>query len=141
MKSECIRIDFNLILPHVPTHAGHLADAGHRLKLIADDIVLQGAELGEIHLPRAFKDIIKDLTEGGCVGAERRRYAFWQGPDGCPEAFQHPRAGPIEIGPVVERNLYEAVAEHALAADAVGVRDSQQSDGQRVGYLVLDVLR
>ena len=57
------------------------------------------------------------------------------------ELLEHPAARPVELDVFVEDDVDRREAEERVAADRLDAGDSEQRDGQRIGDLVLDILR
>ena len=100
------RIDHDAVLLDEAADACDLGDALGLRHPVADVPVLNRAQFGEIHL-RSADDVLVDPANAGGVGPEARRDARGQAPSRRVEVFQHARARPIEVGPVLENHVYE----------------------------------
>jgi hypothetical protein len=87
--AEALGIDVDLVLPHGAADAGHLRHARHRVELVADEPVLQRAQLAQ-RLAAALDGVPVDVADAGRVRAERRHHAGRQGLAEELEAFEHP---------------------------------------------------
>ena len=70
-----MRSDVNLPLANEAADAGNFCHARNRGELVADEIILQGAQLAKIVGGAAPDRVPEHLAEAGRVGAERRRDA------------------------------------------------------------------
>ena len=75
IRSQLVGIDIDLVLLHVATDTRDFGHTLHRIQLIADEPVLQRAQVAQIHLI-AFERVPEDLTHTRCVRTERRHDAF-----------------------------------------------------------------
>ncbi len=92
-------------------------------------------------MPVAGEDVLVHPAEARRVGAEggvrRRREPAAQ----AVQVLDHPRARPVEVGPVVEDHVHQAHAEEGVAAHRLRARHLQHLGRDRVGDLILDDLR
>jgi hypothetical protein len=78
--------DIDLILPHEATHRGHLRNAGHRVQLKTDKVVLQRAEPAPIVISRGrgsgidFEEVLINPAEACGIRTDSRDDALRQLP-------------------------------------------------------------
>ena len=92
--AQPIRIDVDLVLLDVAADRRDLGDAGNGVELIADEPVLQGAQLAQ-RVRGALDRVPEDVSDAGRVGAQRRRDALRAGSwsrDSCARARAHARS-------------------------------------------------
>ena len=121
---EAIPATHHMNVLHELADRRDFGDAGYRVELVADEPVLQTSKVPKGHR-RALERVPEHVANARRVRPKRRRYAGWQRGYRRSQALQDPRASPIEICPVCKGNLYKAVAEHALAADTLGMRNRE----------------
>ncbi len=139
---ELHRVEHHLVLTNHAADAGHLGDAGQALEFVAQEPVLQAAQLRQVVLSAAVdQGVFVDPADARGVRPQRRLGGGGQAALHLVEIFQHPRPGPVEVGSVLEQHIDEAVAEEGIAAHGLGARHRQHGGGQGIGDLVLDDLR
>ncbi len=129
-----------ILLDHAPD-GRHLGDTGHRLQLILEKPVLQRGELSQIVLAALVdQGVLIDPAHPGGVGTELGLGLRRQARGNLAQVLQHPGAGPVEIGLVVEQHIDEGVAKEGVAAHRGGAGHRQQRSGEGIGDLILDHL-
>ena len=97
--------------------------------------------------PRSFwprpvhERVLIDPAHSGRVRTERRLGARRQPGLHLIQVFQHPRARPVRIRPVLEQDVDEGIAEHRIAANRLRARHRHHGGGERIGDLVFDDAR
>ena len=118
--------------------AGHFGHAGHGLELVAQVPVLDAAQLGQVMLAGGvFHHVLKDPAHPGGVGAQGRGDFLGELVADEVEVFQHPGAGPVDVGAVLENDVHQGLGEHGVAPHHLGPGHGQHGGGERVGDLVL----
>ena len=79
-------------------------------------------------------------ADTGGVRPQARGYPGRQSAGNKIQIFENPRAGPVQIGSVLENDVDEGKTEKRVAPDHLGKGDAQHGRGQRVGDLVFDHL-
>jgi hypothetical protein len=138
---ELLGIHHDLILAHHPAHGGDLGHAGHTLQLELQEPVLQTSQLGQV-MPAAAIDqgIAVDPAHPGGIRSESRLRALGQGGRHLIQIFQDPRARPVDVGPVLEEDVNEAVPEEAVTAHHARAGHREHGSGDGIGDLLLDHL-
>jgi hypothetical protein len=144
-----VRIDVDLVLANESSDRCDLRNSARRLQRVADDPILDAAEFVKIPTARriavlvaTFQCVPKDLPQSGGIGAERRRHALGQrSRRKTVEFFQDSRTRPVELRVRLENHVDAREPEHRKAANGTDIRNPQQGYRQRVGDLVLNVLR
>ncbi len=140
--AQLVGIDHDLVLAHHAADRRHLGDARHRLQLVLQEPVLQAAQLREVVLAGAVHErVLEDPADAGCVGSERRLRILGELPRDLAQVLEHPRAGPVEVGAVLEDDVHVGIAEERIAAHRERFRHGQHRRRERIGDLVLDHLR
>ena len=139
---QAIGVDVDLVLLDEPAHAG---DLGHPLDAgqgVAQEPVLQGAQEGEV-VRAAFihQGVGEDPAHARRVRAEDRGGALGQPPRYLLQVFQHARARPVDVGPVLENGVDEGEPEIGKAAHGLDPRGRDEGGHDRVGDLVFDQVR
>ena len=83
----------------------------------------------------------EDMADAGGVGTERRRHAGRQRFRDEAHALEHARAREVQIDVVLEDDVDHREPERRLRADDAHAGEPLQVHGQRIGDLVLDLLR
>ena len=135
-------IHLDLVLALVATHGGHLGHAGHARERVAQVEVLERAQLGQVVSPALVDQrVLEDPAHGGRVGPERGAHTLGQPAAQRAQVFEHAAPRPVEVGALLEDDVDEAHAEHALAAHRGDLRRGEQARHDRVRHLVLDQVR
>ena len=118
------------------------ADPRHGLQFVAQEPVLDAAELCEIVMAGPIDQrIFIDPADPGSIRAKRCLCALGQAALHLAQIFEYPAARPIEIGRVIEQDIDEAVSDERIAAHHARARHRQHRRRERVRNLVLDDLR
>ena len=137
--AQAVRVDVDLILPHQSTHARHLGDSWHRVELVADVPVLEGAQVAEgMALP--LHGVPEDVPDPGRVGAEGRHHPRRQRLRHEVQPLEDTRAREVEVGRVLEDHVDHREAEGRRRADHPHPGQPLQAHRQRIRDLVLDLL-
>ena len=134
------RVDGDLVGLHKPANGCHLGHAMGLGELVAQVPVLQRAQLGQ-GLVLGQQRVLVDPAHAGRVRADLRRHALGHAPRCEVEVFEHPRAGPVDVGAILEDDIDEGGAEEGEAAHHLRLGHREHGRGERVGDLVLDHLR
>ncbi len=97
-----IGVDFDLVLLDITTNRRHLGDTFNRSQFIAQEPVLDGAQLLQIVLI-TFQNILIDPTDACSIGSKAGRHTLRQFAGSIIQIFEDARAGPVEIGAVFKR--------------------------------------
>ena len=140
--AQALGVEHDLVLAHHAAHRGDLGDVGDRLELVAQEPVLQRAQLAQVVAPAAVDQrVLVDPAHAGGVRPERGPRRGRQARLRLVQVFQHPRARPIGVGAVLEQHVDERVAEHRVPAHRARAGHRHHGGGERIGELVLDDLR
>ena len=90
----------------------------------------------------SLQSVPVNLSQGSGIRTQRRCHVFRQrtGRQRI-QLFKYPRAAPVKFHIFIKNNVDAGQAENRVTANGFYTRYSQQRSGQRVGYLVLDILR
>ena len=136
---EADGVDRHLVLPHEPADGGHLGDAGHRLHGVAQRPVLQRAQRVEpVRAGAVDQRVLEDPADAGGVRAELGADAFGEPRLDLREVLEHPGAGPVDVGAVLEDDVDVGEPEIREPADGLDLRGAEQRRDDGVGHLVLD---
>ena len=105
-----LRIEDHVILSDKSADARHLGDAFGLGEGEFQIPVLDCARIREVQLLR-YHRVLVDPADAGRIGADRRRYADRQPRRGAVEEFEHARAGPVDVGPVLKNDVDKGDAE------------------------------
>ena len=133
-------MDVDLILLDVAADAGHFGHALDRLQLITHVPVLHAAQLPQVSAVR-FERVPIDLAQRRGVRAKLRHDARRQFARGVVHPLQHTRPAPVVVVLVVKDHEHHREAEAGHRPDRLDAGRALQADRQRIGDLVLDVLR
>jgi hypothetical protein len=149
VRAQRVGIDVDLVLAHEAADGGHLADALRGEQAVAHVPVLHAAQLVEI--PAADRPAVGiaplqrvpvHLAQRGGVRTQGGRHAVRQeARRQAVQLLEDARARPVELGLFVEDQEDHREAERGAAADFLHAGHTEQRDRQRIGHLVLDVLR
>jgi hypothetical protein len=134
------RIDHHLILLDETADAGHLGHARSLGQLVADEPVLDGAQLGQRFVLGQHRVLIDPADTRG-VRPQLRRDALGQSACSEVEVFEDARTRPVDIGAILKNHIDKRGAEEGEASNHLGFRHREHGRGQRIGDLVLDHLR
>ena len=137
---------FDLVLADEAADTADLGHVRHGIELVADEPVLQRAQLRKI-VP-AFRCllgvdgqiVLVDPAQAGGVGAEFRFDAVREVVAEIAQAFQDARAGEVVVNVLLEDHGDKREAEHGGGADGLDAGEALQVDRHRIGDLVLDFL-
>ena len=138
--AEANRIDVDLILLHVAADGGDFGDARHRVQLIADEPVLQRAQVAK-GKPIAVNGVPEHVANACRVGPEYRHRAFRHLAAEQAQTLEHAAAREILIDLVLEDDVDHREAERRLRSDDAHAGEPAQVDGERIADLVFDLLR
>ncbi len=137
--AEAVGIDVDLVLAPEPADRGHLRHAGDRLQVVLEIPVLVRAQVGERALARGVhQHVLEDPAEARRVGPQLGLRVLRQAREHAGEVLERARAGPVDVGVVVEDDVDERVAEVGEAADGPDVGRAEHGGDDRVGDLRLD---
>ena len=140
VSTQLFGIDHDLVLLDEAADAGNFGNARHLGELVADEPVLNRAQLRES--PLCPDDgILEHPAYAGRVGPQGWRHASRKLVLGEAEIFQHPATRPVDVGAVIEDDINKGHAEHGEAAHNFCFGHRQKRGGQWIGHLVLDHLR
>ncbi|MCY1284520.1 hypothetical protein D9M70_334230 [compost metagenome] len=110
------RIELHLVLLDHAAHGRHFGDVGQGLQLELEKPVLQGAQLRQV-VPAAaiHQRVLVDPADSGGVRPQRRLGGARQAALDLAEVLQHPRAGPVQVGTILEDHVDKAVTEEGIA--------------------------
>ena len=137
---QAIRIDVDLVLLHVAADRRDFRDARNGVELVADEPVLQRAQFAQ-RMRRTLDRVPEHVADAGRVRAERRRDARGQALRDEAHALEHASPREVQIHVVLEDDVDHREAERRLRADDAHAGQPLQVRRQRVGDLVLDLLR
>ena len=139
--AQPVGVDHDLVLPDHAADGGDLGDAGHGLQLVLEEPVLQAAQTGQVMVAAAvYQGVLVDPADTGGIRTQFRPGIRGQPAGRLAEVFQHPGAGPVGIGAVLEDDVDIGVAKEGIAAHIDRPGYCQHRRGERVGDLVLDDL-
>ena len=120
---QFLGIEHDLVLTHHAAHGGHLGDIGHGLQFVLEEPVLQGAQLRSVLCAAAVDQrVLVDPADAGGIGPERGLGTGGQARLHLVQVLQHPRARPVQVGPVLEQHVDEGIAEERIAAHCLRTR-------------------
>ncbi len=139
--SQPIGVEHDLILLD---HAAQGGDFGHvddRLQFVLQEPILQGTQLRQIQCVAAIDErVLKHPAHTRSVRTECGLGLRRQARLHLIQIFEHSRARPVRIGPVLKKDVDEGIAKHRITAHRLGTRHGQHGRRERVGHLVLDDL-
>ena len=136
--SHAVGVEHDLVLLDHAAHTGDLGDPRYSLQLVAQEPVLQAAQSGQIVAAAAVdQGILVNPSHTGCVGTKRTLDAVRQAVLDLVEIFEHARARPVEIGPVLKNYVDIAIAEKRITAHGLCSRHREHGRRQWIGNLVL----
>ena len=138
--AQPVRIDVDLVLLDIAADRGDLGDAGDGVELVADEPVLERAQLAQ-RLRRALDRVPEDVPDAGGVRAERRRHARGQALGDEAHALEDARPREVQIDVVLEDDVDHREAERRLRPHDPHAGQTLQVDRERIRDLVLDLLR
>src|SRR5271166_359802 len=133
------RIDIDLILADEAADAGDLRHTRYGVELILDEPVLNGVQSAAV--VGTFDGIPEHLPHTGCVRPKHRSDSCGKKAAGCTQPFEYPSAGEVDVNVVVEDDVDHREPERRRRTDRLHTGQSLQIDGERVGDLVLHLLR
>ena len=140
VRAQAVGIDVDLVLAHGSADAGHLGHAGHRVELVADEPVLQRPEVAEGRA-LALNGVPEDMAHACGIRAERGDHAARQRLREQVQPLEHARACEVEIDVVLEDDIDHREAEGRRGAHHTDAGQPLEAHRQRVGDLVLHLLR
>ena len=138
--AQPVGIDVDLVLAHHAADARHLGHARHGVELVADEPVLDRAQIPQRVAP-ALDGVPEDVADARRVRPERRHDARGQRLREQVEPLEHARAREVEVDVVLEDHVDHREAERRRRADDPHARQPLQAHRERVRDLVLDLLR
>jgi hypothetical protein len=138
--AEAVRIHVDLVLAHHTAHGRHLGHPRHRIELVADEPVLERAQLLK-GLPRPLHRVPEDVPDSRGVRAQGGHDARGQALGQQVEAFEHARARKVEVDPILEDHVDHGEAEGRGGADHPDTGQALEAHGQRIRDLILNFLR
>src|SRR4029078_8323442 len=124
------RIDDDAVLLDETADARNFGDASGLGQAVADETVLNGAELGKAPL-RPAHHVLIDPADARRVWPEAWGHASRKTPRGGAQIFEYPRPRPIDVGAVLKNHVDEGHAEEREAAHHPRFRHGQHCRGQR----------
>ena len=122
-----------------PPTGRDLGDAFHRLERVTQIPILERAQLGQIVLPGFIDErILEDPADAGRVRPDHRIDAFRERAADRVQIFDHARARPIDVGPVLENDIDERLPEHRFAPNEFHFRRGDELGRNRISDLVFD---
>ena len=138
--AQAIRIDVDLVLLDRTTDRSHLRNSGHCIELVANEPVLERPQFAE-RQRRALDRVPEDMAHAGGIGAQGWRDAGRERFRDEAHSLQHARPCEVQVDLIVEDHVDHREPEGRLRTDHAHAGESLQVDGQRVGDLVLHLLR
>ena len=138
--AQPVRVDVDLVLANQTADAGDLRHARHRVELIADEPILDRPQIAQRVSP-ALDGVPEDMADARGIGPERRHRARRERFGQQVQAFEHARAREVEIDVVLEDDVDHREAERRRGPDHAHTGQALQAHRQRIGDLVLDLLR
>jgi hypothetical protein len=121
------------------SEARDLGDAFHRLERVTKIPILEGAQLGQIVLPRFIDErVLENPADAGRVRTDHWIHAFRERAADRVQIFDHARARPIDVGPVLKNHVDERLPEHRFAPNEFHFRRGDELGRNRIGDLVFD---
>ena len=137
---QLVGLHHDLVLLDEPADGSHLGHAVHAGQFVAQEPVLDGAQLGQI-VPVALQGVGVDPAHPGGVRPQARGDAGGQPAGDEIEVFEHAAAGPVHVGAVFENDVDERNTEERIPPYHTGVRYREHGRGQGIRHLVFDHLR
>ena len=138
--AEPVRIHVDLVLADHASDASDLRHALDGVELVADEPVLDGAEIAK-RVALALDRVPEDVAHAGRIGTQRRYGARGQRFAQELQSLEHPRAREVEVDVVLEDHVDHRETERRRRSDHPHARQPLQAYGQGIGDLVLDLLR
>jgi hypothetical protein len=136
---EARGIGRHLILPHEAADGGDLRDARDGLQLIAKRPVLQAPERRQVvGVAPVDERVLEHPADARRVGADLGLDAGREARLDLAQVLEDARAGPVEIGPVLEDDVDVRVPEVGHGTDGLHVRRPEERRDDRIRHLVLD---
>ena len=137
---QLARLQHHLVLLDEAPHTGHFGHTGSRRQRIAQGPVLQcpqglqGLPLGHTV---GHQRILVDPAYPGGIRPQAWGYTGGQFAAYATQILQHPRAGPVEIRPLLEDEVDKGDTEEGEAPHHFGLGHREQRRGERIGHLIL----
>ena len=125
---------------NVAADGGDFRDAGNRVQLIADEPILQRAQIAQV-VAFAFDCVPEDLTYTGRVGTKRRSDAFRQLSACEVQPLSDASASPVQIDRVFEDDVDHREPKRGLSSHGAHVRQALKRSRKWIGQLIFDLLR
>ena len=139
---QAIRIHVDLVFLFKAAHGGHFGHPFHGGEPVAQLEILQGAQVGQVMLAAlVHQGVLEHPAHPGGIRPQCGADPFRQLLAGGVQVFQHPRAGPVDIGVVLEDHIDKAQPHETLATHKADIGDTQQGGGERIGNLVFHQIR
>ncbi len=120
-----VRVDVDLVLPHVAAERRDVGHARNRSEVVAEIPVLIGAQLRQTVFARLIRQhVLEDPAEAGRVRPELGPRPLRQAGENGREIFERARAGPVEVGAVLEDDVDVRIAEVGETAHRLDARGS-----------------
>ncbi len=128
-----------------PAAAGHFGHAVHRSQLIADEPVLDAAQLTQVVIGSrwiviVFYQVPVDMPNTGALRPEPGYDIRRQDIPGAGQPFADPGARPVDIHCVIKDHIHHAETKRSLGANVLDVGQGAERRAQRVGHLVVHYL-
>ena len=129
----------DLVLVLETADRGDFCHARDRLQRIAQVPILEGSQIGQrMGAALIHQGVLKNPSHAGSVradlgldsGGERRKHLA--------QVFEHTAPGPIDVGPVLENDVYVGKAEVRKASNRFDLGRAEQRRGNRIGDLIFD---
>ncbi len=142
VSHHLLRVEQHLVFLDHAADGGDFRHVGHGLEFVLEEPVLDPAQLRQVMLATAIHEgVLVDPADPGGIRPEGAGHPLGQASLGLVQVLQHPRAGPVQVGAVVENHIDEGVAKKRVTTHGLRPRHREHGTGQRVGDLVLDDLR
>ena len=144
-----VRVDVDLVLLHESADGRDLRDAASRQQRVTDVPILDCPQLVQVPSARGvavgiqtFERVPENLTQGRGLWPQRRAHPLGQtARRKAVESCQDAVARGVNVDVLFEDHVDGGEAEHREGAHGLDAGDPQKGGGQRIGDLIVDVLR
>ncbi len=135
-----VRVGRDLVFDREPTDAGNVRHAGNGAELWANVPILDRAEPAQVE-SSPFDRVPEDLASRGGVRRQLSRGAVGHLPVNLAQSIGHSPSRLVNRDGVLEDDTHCRETNIAGRTDDSDAVDASQSQGQRIGHLVLDLSR
>ena len=139
VELQPVGVEIDLVLLAETADGRHFGHPRHRLEVVAQVPVLVGAELGQALLSgRIDEHVLEHPAQARGIGSQLRLDPLGKPRQNRRQVLLGPRTGPVDVGPLVEDDIDEGIAEVGEAAHGPDPRSAQHGRDDRIGDLILE---